>query len=40
MATTKTKTRESALETFFRDNAALLGIGALIALVVIARKTP
>lgn len=36
----KTKTVESSLEAFLRDNVALLGIGALIAVIVIARKTP
>lgn len=36
----KAKTRESSLEAFVRDNAALLGLGALIAVVVIARKSP
>lgn len=35
-----TKTRESGLETFLRDNVALLGLGALIAVIVIARKSP
>lgn len=36
----KTTTRESSIETFLRDNVALLGLGALIAVIVIARKTP
>lgn len=38
MATTKA--RESSLETFLRNNVALLGLGALIAVIVIASKTP
>lgn len=36
----KATTRESTLETFLRDNVALLGLAALIAVVVVARKTP
>jgi len=40
MAKAQSKTRESPIETFFRDNVALIGLGALIAVVVIARKSP
>ena len=34
------KKSQSPLQSFLRDNVALLGLGALIAIIVFARKTP